>query len=90
MFSQYLNDNDATKKEIWDYVVNNLYCLLACIVIDDTFNKDKTDEIKYYGFVKTAFDTAIANLAIDTSFRRRILVHFGKKFPSQLLEYVDK
>ena len=67
-----------------------MYTLLACIAMDDTFNKDKTDQIKYYGLVKTAFDTAVKNLLLDSSFKKRILVHFGGQFPSQLLDFISK
>ena len=52
---QYLNDGNAKKKDIWEYVVDNMYSFLACITMDDTFNKNKTDRIKYYGLVNTAF-----------------------------------
>ena len=67
-FFQYLNDDNVKQKDVWDYMNENLFTLLACIAMDDTFNKDKTDQVSYYGLVKTHFELAVSNLPLEAYF----------------------
>jgi hypothetical protein len=90
-FFSYLFGNPLDMKR-WDYVNKNLYTLLSCLAMDDTFNKDRTDARKYYGLVKTSFDNAFTVLTLDSYFHNKILQRFNtsNNWPPAFKTYLDE
>ena len=87
----HMNEGNSSveQKKNLNCVIENMFTLVACISMDDTFNKEKTDIIKYYSLVKIAFDNALDVLPLDTVFRTTVLSYFHNQWPVNFKLFVD-
>ena len=76
----HMNEGNSSveQKKNLNCVIENMFTLVACISMDDTFNKEKTDIIKYYGLVKIAFDNQTQCLLFFHELNQYIIYHCDK------------